>query len=495
MRIKKQKLLGLKLQPKIAWILLAAAFPAPGFAQSFSEATAKAVSSSQNVRAARLRAEAISEQKVQALNLRRPNVQLEANASENINGQWLGIYGLNEMSWRKNYPKSITLSASQPLFLGGRVQAALREGELRYAQSIARVRALELVAVRNTIEAYANLLRDYATLVIRVEGVANFQEQLRGALVMQTNGLIGLTDVSQVQTRLAAAQGQEAYARARFMGDWASFTRLIGETPTGLTEDSLNITLPESQEEAVSLAIKNSHEIKIARFNEDIARASARVTETEQSPRISINTSTSTYFDSQATGSRIIDNQISARLIIPIWSGGQNQSRIRAALGEVNAARLDALDLEQQLTEQVAIIWENIIAARANVTAAEAQVAASEIALKGAVLEQRIGTRTTLEVLNQQQEVLEAKVNLASARRELLVSSASLMLSIGIDPTGTITDETQFDPWRSRRNVFQEKVGIPMNWEAPLVTLHDALIPLDNVLRRRAKVIQEPSNN
>ncbi|MFY7759619.1 TolC family protein [Aquidulcibacter sp.] len=452
----------------------------PAQAQSINEIVAMALEESPSIKSERLRLDGISEQQVQARNLRRPTLRGDVSAGFAYNGQ--RVVGQN--IWEDTKPVTASLNLSQPLMSGGRYQATLREADLRVAQAIARMRSLELLTVRNALDAYADVVRDWTILGIRDEGLSNLMGQLKATQARKDAGLIGLTDVAQAETRLAAAQGQQASARARLAASWATLERLIGSRPTGLVEvELLPETLPDSLADAISLGIRNSHDIKIARFNEEIARASARTIQTEVAPRASLEASLSGAANSGFQGSRSADAQLSARLVIPLWSAGQNQSRVRAALAEANASRIDSLDLEQQLAERITIAWANLDAADANVTAAAEQVRAAKVARVGAELEQRMGARTTLDVLNQEQEVLDAKVNLANAKREYMVATTLLLTLLGIDPTGRINSDTEFSLERDPKMVLDPPKGRPAFLERPLIALHDRLEPADIFLR------------
>jgi outer membrane protein len=460
-------------------------------AQSIREIVTYSLEASPALKAERLRLEALDEQRIQALNLRRPIGQIEAGTSIATSAQ--GVDGYE--SWKRTEPGSASISFTQPILLGGRFQASLREADLRIAQGLARVRALELSTVRDAVEAYGDVVRDHYILQIRQEGVFNLSDQLAGTKARYTAGLVGLTELSQAQSRLAAARGQEAVAQARLTTSWANLERLIDRVPSGLVEMEIGLgptTVPgdrffegpPSLPNAIDVALRLSHDLKVARFVEEIARATARVSQAETAPRANLQAVVSGIGDARFNGSRSINADFKASIVIPIWSGGQPQSRVRAALANANAARLDSLELEQKLKERVTSAWANAIAARQSVESASEQVRASVAALTGARLEQKIGVRSVLEVLNQEQEVLEAKISLASARRDVLVNQAILLTLIGLDPTRVVTSETEFDLDRSPRSVFGRSAGQTQRWEKPGVVAHDILLAIDPSLTR-----------
>jgi outer membrane protein len=477
--------------------------PIESEAQTLREAVAYSLEASAALKAESMRLEALNEQRIQALNLRRPTIQIEGSTSIATNAQKTGGYE----SWKRTEPGNVSLSLNQPLMLGGRLQASLREADLRIAQGIARIRALELSIVRETIEAYGDVVRDSDILKIRQEGVLNLGDQLLGTQARYSAGLVGLTELSQAQTRLAGAKGQEAIARARLSSSWASLERLIGRTPSSLPEAGFGLEYtkklgagfsqgPTSLIDAIELALLLSHDVKVARFNEEIARATARVSQVEYAPRASLQAGVSGTSDDRFNGARSVNADIKASIVIPIWSGGQPQSRVRAALATANAARLDSLELEQKLKERIIGAWANDAAARMNVVTAEEQVRASLVALTGAKLEQKIGVRSLLEVLNQEQEVLEAKISLAAARRDVVVNKATLLILIGIDPTQVVTSESAFDPDKIGRPLYKLPDGQPATWEKlgvlTFARLQDIDLDLTHALRSAKRFILGP---
>ncbi len=485
------------------WLAAVSCLPGLACSQTLHEAVSLSLKSSVAVKAEVMRLEALDEQRVQALNLRRPSVQLEGSTAVAGRTQKFDRYS----KWQRTEPGVASLTFSQPLLLGGRYQASLREADLRIAQGIARIRALELSTVRDVIEAYGDVVRDTTILQIRQNGISNLTVQLKGTQARQTVGLVGLTELSQAETRLAGARGQEANARARLISSRAILDRLIGETPLGTMDTQFGFETdsdygvgffdgPTTLDEAIEIGINQSHEVKIARFNEEIARATARVSQVETAPRATLQAGLSGTSDTNFNGSRTIDTSVTARFVIPLWSGGQPQSRVRAALATANAARMDGLELEQKLRARIINAWADVEAAHLRVESAHEQVRASLVALTGARLEQKIGARSILEVLNQEQEFLEAKVSLASARRDVLVNHAILMTLIGFDPTKVVTRETEFDPSKLAQSPFKARVGRPQKWEKPWIRVHDRLLDFDtdagHALRSSVKVILGP---
>jgi len=460
----------------VSWFVLAVVVPSSLSAQTLAEAVRLGLESSPALQSDRMRLNATRELQVQANNLRRPSIQIDGSTNLRENASLSrGAYNFG-----RTEPASLSIQAVQPLMLGGRYQAAVREADLRLAQSLERIRARELTVVRQIIEAYATVRRDYLVAEIRDQTVISLSRQLIGAQLKRQEGLVGLTEVSQVETRLALAQAQVAAARARLQQSWATIERLLGSRPTGLTEDELiSVGIPETLTEAIETALQNNHELKTARFNEDIARAVARRVQVENAPRVNLQASLDGNTDSSFNGSRSYDAQIGARVVIPLWNGGQPQSRTRAALAEANASRIEANGAERTLTEQVIQAWAARQAARDSIRISEELVRAAQAAQRGTQLEFDVGLRSIIEVLNQEQELQDAQVNLVTTRSSLKITEATLATLIGVDPTGTINSGSELEIDRVLPARLAIVPGSPSIWEKPLIGAFDAFEEID----------------
>lgn len=458
----------------LATVMSVAPFlPSAAFSQSVAEAVRSGLDNSPTLAAARARVSGVMEQQVQAKNLRRPSVQLtgETTILQNAVRRQDGTYNLGQTE-----PGTVSISVSQPLMLGGRFQAATREADLRVARTVARLRSQELQEVRLIIQAYAGVRRDFEVAAIRAQGVSWLSQQLVGAQARQNEGLVGLTEVSQVQTRLSTARAASISAQARLQASWATLERLVGFQPTGLTEDKLNsVGIPGTLGEAIDLALATSNDLKASRLDEEVARAVARTAQAETGPRVNLQAGVTARSDIGYNGGRNYDAQIGARVVIPLWSSGQPQSRVRAALAESNAARLDSMAGERRIKELVTQAWASLQAAEESIVVAEELVGSAQSARTGAELEFDIGLRSIIEVLNQEQELQESKVNLENSKANLMIAQAGMSELIGLDPTGVISEATQFDPTKLDAPFTTLTPGKLAAWERPLVDTFETI--------------------
>ena len=161
------------------------------------------------------------------------------------------------------------------------------------------------------------------------------------------------------------------------------------------------------------------------------AELQVRIVEGELAPNLSLAAGVSKSFDSQEPGQQSLVGQIAARLTVPIYEGGRTYSRTRQAKEVAGQRRLEADSIRDQVRAAVISAWGQLEAAKAQIIAAQAQVQASETALNGVREEARVGQRTTLDVLNAQQELLSARVNLITAQRDRVVGSYAVVQAAG----------------------------------------------------------------
>jgi outer membrane protein len=456
---------------------LAAAISAPSYAQSqtLPEAVVLALRTNPSLEAQRAALGALGERRVQANAQRR--VQISAETSVGYAGSWSRTRGLTgavgNAAYGDTVPTSIGVVAAQPIWLAGRVEAALSQADAQIAQADARLLSSEINVMRDVVIAYADLRRDLDGVDIRRQNSAALARQLEAARVRFEVGDITKTDVAQVEARFASSKTALASAEARVDATLASIERLIGQMPSDLRPSFTIEQAPGSLEQAQVLARASSPDIVAARLGEAIAKAGARVIEAENRPRATLQANAGGALDQGFEGNRGGNIGLTARVSVPLFTGGIASSRVSEALGNANAARLSALDVERQVVERVSNGWRQTQVARQAVASTTEQVNAARIAFEGAELEQSVGLRTTLDVLIQQQELLEAQLARAGADRDLQVATAGLVAA-----TGRLSPESFSTTRPVVRQVATPKPYFP---EEPMIIVQRALdrsIPL-----------------
>lgn len=449
-------------------LALACAVAGAAHAQTLSESVAAALANSDAIASDRAEVDALKERRVQVASQRRATVQAEATAGLAQDSARVRLPGgRDDFLTSTRQPGTVGVTASQPIYTGGRLSTALREADLRVIQGRAQLRSGEVQVARNALVAHADLVRDARLAEVLEESALTLAEDLRAARARFEAGDVSITDVAQAEARLAGVQGQAATARGRLQASRANYERVVGQPASNPSTDMTPPPIPPTLDEAVMQAVAGNPDLIAARLAEDISTAAARAADSQRNPVVIMQGSVRADTDSDFDGSRGINSSVQARLTMPLWSGGSTPSRVRENLARATAARLNARDLEREVTSRVIQAWSEINAARENVRSAEIQVTAAELARRGAEAEKRFGLRSTIEALNQEQELRQARVALASAKRDLVVFSANLLLVIGDDPLDVLRPLQAGDALLPE-SALPERDPVS-DWEEPLV--------------------------
>jgi outer membrane protein len=418
----------------VTYSLASCCLTSVALAQTLPEAVTLALRTNPGLEAQRAALGALSERRVQANAQRR--VQISAETTLGYAGSWSRNRGLTgavgDVTYSDAVPTTIGIAAAQPIWLAGRVQAALGQADAQIAQADARLSSAEIAVMRDVVFAYADLRRDLDGVSIRQQNNIALARQLDAARVRFEVGDITKTDVAQVEARFAGSKTALFSAQARADASLNAIERLIGQLPTDVRPTFDMARAPASLEQAQVLARAGNPDLVAARLSEAIAKAGARVIEAENRPRAILQANAGGALDQGYQGNRGGNVGVTARLSVPLFTGGLVSSRVSEALGNANAARLSAVDVERQIFERVSNAWRQTEVARQAVASTTQQVTAARIAYEGAELEQSVGLRTTLDVLIQQQELLEAELARAGADRDLQVTMTGLVAVTGM---------------------------------------------------------------
>lgn len=382
--------------------------------------------------AERARLREVDENYIQARAQERPNLALGASISaENTKSPGDNPFNPDAGDWVSVYPRSAQVSVVQPLYQGGRVKALKRQSQAGIMAARAGLENAENTIFLSAANAYVDVLRDEEVANIRRNNVRVLGRQLTAAQDRFDVGEGTRTDIAQSQSRLAAAEAGLAQADAQLDISRATFVRLVGRMPNQLAPAPA-FALPKSLDEAIGLARNNNPQLLAAYYNEMAGTAAIDVAKAASRPTVSLQGSIARARGSFLGFSDADQAVVGAQLSVPIFSGGANQSRIRQAKHAKTRLAFEARDAEQGVDQAVAQIWAQMDAARRIVETSRRQVAAAEVAFEGVTLEQDVGTRTQLDVLDAEQETLEAKLNLINSERNYNAAVFQLLSTIGV---------------------------------------------------------------
>ena len=310
-----------------------------------------------------------------------------------------------------------------------------------------RLRLTEQRVLFGAVSAYMNVLRDTAALRLQESNVSVLAEQLRQTRERYLAGQITLTDIAQSEARLAAGQSLASQARAALEASVGAYRQSIGVEPKKLSPGApVDSLIPKSREEVERVALAEHPVILAALHDADAADIDIKVIEADFMPKLSIVGNAFTQTDTAGIYNRNIGAYVGGRLNVPLYEGGMTSSQVREAKELAGQGQLDVDVARADVLALVRANWGALQAAKTQVSAAQTQIAAAERALYGVREEAKAGQRTTLDILNAQQELLNARIGLIIAQREKVVASYAVLGAMGRLSTEMLRLDAAYDP-------------------------------------------------
>ena len=328
---------------------------------------------------------------------------------------------------------SLALSVRQPVYTGGRFRGQLAQARANVLSSEEVLRRTEGETVRQVIEVYAGVIRDRQRLDVARENVEALREQLAERRAKRRVRDATITDVAQSDARLAAGETQYATAEANLAISRGEYLRIVGHEPGELQSLPELPGLPATIDEAFAVADSDNANLTAARFSEQASRANIATQRGAQRPQISINASAGKIGQLSPFERRDLQTDVTAQVTItqPLFQAGAIRSRIRQAEYQNNISQAVVDGERRQALQDVVLAWNQLAASRVAVESGRRQVEAAQIAFAGMQREEQYGLRATTDVLNAEQELASAQLNLLSNRYAEYVARASLLLAMG----------------------------------------------------------------
>jgi outer membrane protein len=418
--------LGRRFAP---WLLAAGAVMPLGGAhgQSLIEGLVSTYNSNPDLLAQRARLRVVDETVSQALAGWRPVIR----------GQ--GEYGLNEQHSSVRAPQvqnlrphSVVLSITQPIYRGGKTTAQVRGAESDVRAERATLMDREQTVLLGTVLAHSDFVRDVATVGLRRNNVRVLQQQLADTNARFQVGELTRTDVAQSESRLALSQANLTGAEAQAANSRAAYQRVTGIVPSPrMQEAPLLNTVPSTEDQSVAIAVEMAPRVSAAKYRVSSADFAIDNAFGDLLPTAQVVGTVSRAFDVTIKNDHLYSYSVRGQLAVPVYQGGAEYSRVRQAKQFLGQRKNELDSARRQSTETAIRAFQQLQSARARLVSLAAQVTAAGVALDGVRQEAQVGSRTTLDVLNAEQELLDAQVQVVSARRDVVVSHYALLAEIG----------------------------------------------------------------
>ena len=418
-------------------------FLRPAFAESpstLTDALVEAYNNNATLQEQRATLRQTDEQVPTALSGWRPTVQVTSAVGRTSGNQWVQYnapyqggggngstrYGEN----RNTLDSQVTLD--QPIYKGGKTIASLREAKNQVFAGRAQLLATEQTVFLNVVNAYVAVVTDQRLLELQESNAQVLLQQLQDTQKQFNVGEITLTSVAQAQASLAQAREQVEVAQGNLQIARENFRQLVGDYPADNLSPPQPLLLPvKSKDEAAKAALANNPNVIAAEFTDAANKDAVNVAFSALMPQIDFQATAYNQQGSSGIGVKANGGSVSAQLTVPLYQGGQEYAAIRAARAKEQQSFGAILDAQRTAYQQAGQAWATVVSTRAAIVQTNAAIKADAIALDGTEREQLVGTRTTLDVLNAQQLVLNAQVQQVQNIATLVNNTYSVAAAAG----------------------------------------------------------------
>ena len=379
----------------------------------------------------------------QALANWRPNVQLTGTLAQQR--QQFENDAFDDLNTGKeNTSATIALQIDQALYRGGRTASEVEKAEHNVLLARSQFQIQEQQILLGALTAYLDVFQNRKILKLRQESESILRQQLKAVNDRFEVGELTRTDVAQAESRLAAALAETATARGNLKVARASYFQFIGQHPQKLAKPELLIKLPATINEALAAAESANPNVVAAGQQYRAAVKDVDIAIGLLKPQLTLQAVAQRNFPllndeakdlAIAQGlnhSRFIDTfSLTLNLTVPLYQQGLRHSQVRQAKQTVSQAKYALYRIYRQVAQATKQAWENVSVNRKQITAFQKQVAAARIAFDGITKEALLGSRSVLDVLDIQQELIAAQINLETAIRNERLAAYQLHDAIG----------------------------------------------------------------
>lgn len=454
----------------LSGLMALALWPAPASAEPLEEALANVYRTNPELEAARRELGAVNESVPQELANWRPEVSLRGSVGRRYIDQRSEfadpVTGFDETRSVSGTttPLSGFLEMRQPLYRGGRTVAGVDRAENEVLAQRARLANTEQDVFLRTTTAYMDVWRDEALLRLNESNVEVLRQQLEATQDRFEVGEVTRTDVAQAESFLARAIADRIVAAGNLETSRAVYLDVVGHPPVDVQPPELPEILPENRDSAISQARVDNPGLVAAQFVESAASEEVRQVTGELLPEASLVGRVGRQEDTTTPDTRSDSAEILAELVIPLYQQGFVSSRVRQFKQIASQRRQELAATGRRVEQEAVAAWEDLEAAQARIVALDEQVRAAEIALEGVREEHQVGERTVLDILEAQQELLDAEVELVIARRDEIVASHNVLATVGRLRARTLELPVEFFDVEGEYRAVRDRIW---GWELP----------------------------
>lgn len=415
----------------VSLILASLLAGAPASADTLRDALVEAYSSNPTILAARARQRQVDEDVPIAQSNGRLGISADGGYTENVRRSD------NFSTPRRQVTAGV--SASLPVFQGGAVRNAVQAARQRVDAGRADLRGAEAAMFADVVAAYMDVIRDQAIVELNSGQVGVLNTNLQASKDRFEVGDLTRTDVAQSEARLSVAKSQLQSAEAQLVASRENYLRTVGKMPENLEPPPPLPGLPDTADLAIQAALDNNPNLVAIKKESEASRRDVGVARASWLPKISAvaNGDYFNYLNSLPPGAvpglenRGTAASVGVQATLPLYQGGGPGARVRQAEARVSETLEQTIEVERQVIAQVRSAYASHAASQGVIASSQTAVSANELALEGVRAENSVGTRDVLDVLNAEQELLNSRVQLVTARHDSYVAGFTLLAAMG----------------------------------------------------------------
>jgi len=415
-----------------ALLLLSTSLSGSAMAETLQGALAKAYASNPTLTGARAGQRATDENVPIQKAAGRPGAEVTGSYSESILKPTISF-----TSPQRTVNAQAQLNV--PLYAGGAVRNGVKAAKVRVEAGQANLRGTEASIFSQVVAAYMDVIRDSAIVSLNLANVRVLEVNLQATNDRFEVGDLTRTDVAQSQSRLALAQSDLQTAQANLITSRENYIALVGSAPDDLAPPPALPGLPATPQTAVQVALADNPDIIAAEKSRDAARYDVKVAKAGNLPTLSAFTQAgyTNYLDTLENGTVGGGSQINkqaqagVQLSIPLYQGGRVAAQVRQRQAQLSQTMEQEIETERSVISQTRAAYASWQASLQTIESSQKAVDASSLSLEGVRAENSVGSRTILDILDAEQEALNARVQLVTARRNAYVAGFSLLAAMG----------------------------------------------------------------
>lgn len=410
-------------------VLALVSLPSAGWGQTLTEALASAYSVNPSLNAARSNLRATDENIAIARSGQRPTLAASFSSTTNATRT---IFRSRSAQTTGSRNTTVDLTLTQPLFAGFRVRNQIRQAESAVLASRRALENTEQDVLFDTASAFEDVVQDRALVRLRRDNVRFLGEQVRAAQDRFEVGEGTRTDVSQAEARQAQAETALNFAVATLASSEATFFQLTGlEAKTLRDNYDVDRRVPKTLNSAVEIGQQGHPAILASLHDVDTALFNTKVLEGQFLPTVNVVGQVGTTFNPGSGIRRQDAAALGLNVEIPIYQGGRVSAEVRQAKQRLGTSRIQVDVTRDTVRQNTVAAWAAYRASVRSIQTARTGVFAAQLALQGVVEEQRVGQRTTLDVLDAQSDLILNQVTLVQAERDKDVAAFALLSAVG----------------------------------------------------------------